>query len=95
MTTRRSFLASILATGLAPAIGHAGILMPVKKIITTPFLFLSTGGAPVLHSGLNEAYHVLYRYTDKTAQTYEEVCGLRAMCVERLGIYGYIGASTL
>lgn len=29
---RRSFLASMLAAGMAPAIGHAGILMPVKKI---------------------------------------------------------------
>lgn len=29
---RRGFLAGILASGFAPAIGHAGILMPVKKI---------------------------------------------------------------
>jgi hypothetical protein len=32
--TRRGLLKGILAAGFAPAIGHAGILMPVKKIIT-------------------------------------------------------------
>lgn len=30
---RRGLLQGILAAGLAPAIGHAGILMPVRKII--------------------------------------------------------------
>jgi len=33
MTTRRSFLSSILAAGMAPAAVGSGILMPVKKII--------------------------------------------------------------
>lgn len=31
---RRGFLGAILAAGVAPAIGHAGILMPVRKIVT-------------------------------------------------------------
>lgn len=30
---RRGFLAAILASGIAPAFGHAGILMPVRKLI--------------------------------------------------------------
>lgn len=30
---RRSFLGSILATGMAPVVVNAGVLMPVKKII--------------------------------------------------------------
>lgn len=41
---RRGFLAGILAAGYAPAIGHAGILMPVKKIVepaVLPFRFSS------------------------------------------------------
>lgn len=33
LTTRRSFLGSILAAGMAPAIVKAEILMPVRKII--------------------------------------------------------------
>jgi hypothetical protein len=31
--SRRGFLGAILASGIAPAVGTAGILMPVKKII--------------------------------------------------------------
>lgn len=38
MTTRRSFLGSILAAGMAPAIVKAEILMPVRKIIVPPTL---------------------------------------------------------
>ncbi|MGE4243704.1 twin-arginine translocation signal domain-containing protein [Ramlibacter sp.] len=33
MTTRRSFLAGILAAGVAPAAVGSGILMPVRKIV--------------------------------------------------------------
>ncbi len=41
MTTRRSFLSSILAAGMAPAAVGSGILMPVKKIIAPiPDLFV-------------------------------------------------------
>lgn len=40
MTTRRSFLASILAAGMAPAAVGSGILMPVKKIIAPWFLVI-------------------------------------------------------
>ena len=36
MTPRRSFLRSILAAGMAPAICKAEILMPVRKIIVPP-----------------------------------------------------------
>lgn len=36
MTTRRSFLASILAAGMAPAAVGSGILMPVKTIVRLP-----------------------------------------------------------
>jgi hypothetical protein len=34
MLNRRSLIAGILASGFAPAIGHAGILMPVRKVWT-------------------------------------------------------------
>lgn len=36
MTTRRGFLAGIIAAGMAPAIAKSGILMPVKKIFVPP-----------------------------------------------------------
>jgi hypothetical protein len=39
MTTRRSFLGSILAAGMAPAIVKAEILMPVRKIIVPPPIY--------------------------------------------------------
>lgn len=38
MMNRRGFLGAILASGMAPAIGHAGILMPVRSIILPPRL---------------------------------------------------------
>lgn len=37
MTTRRTFLGSILAASMAPAIVKAEILMPVRKIIVPDF----------------------------------------------------------
>lgn len=43
MTTRRTFLANILAAGVAPAAVGSGILMPVRRIITDPWLgFIDT-----------------------------------------------------
>lgn len=33
MTTRRSFIASILAAGAAPAVARSGVLMPVRSLI--------------------------------------------------------------
>ena len=33
MTTRRTFIASILAAGAAPAIARSGVLMPVRSLI--------------------------------------------------------------
>lgn len=36
MSTRRGFLGSILAAGMAPAAIGSGILMPVRKIIAPP-----------------------------------------------------------
>ena len=36
MTSRRSFLSSMLAAGMAPAIVKAGILMPTKPTIWVP-----------------------------------------------------------
>ncbi len=36
MTTRRGFLASILAAGVAPVVIGSGILMPVRKLWVPP-----------------------------------------------------------
>ncbi len=36
MTTRRGFLAGILAAGFAPAAIGSGILMPVKQLLLSP-----------------------------------------------------------
>lgn len=33
MTTRRSFIASILAAGAAPGVARSGVLMPVRSLI--------------------------------------------------------------
>lgn len=33
MTTRRSFIASILAAGAAPAVARSSVLMPVRSLI--------------------------------------------------------------
>lgn len=33
MTTRRSFMAAMLAAAVAPAVARSGVLMPVKQII--------------------------------------------------------------
>jgi len=38
--TRRGFLQAILAAGVAPAVIDSGVLMPVRKIVTSPPLII-------------------------------------------------------
>jgi hypothetical protein len=65
---RRGLLSSILATGMAPAIGHAGILMPVRKIITPAPLSLGVDW------GAGDQLAGMLRYTDRlTASDVEDV----------------------
>ena len=47
MTTRRGFLASILAAGVAPAAVGSGILMPVRQIVV-PWQEETVGGMVML-----------------------------------------------
>jgi hypothetical protein len=49
MTTRRGFLAGIIAAGTAPAIAKSGILMPVKKI-ALPFHGMTESGFGYLNT---------------------------------------------
>lgn len=44
MSTRRGFMASILAAGFAPAAVGSGVLMPVRKVLAAPQVW-------VLHAG--------------------------------------------
>lgn len=77
MSTRRGFLSGILAAGFAPAIGHAGILMPVRKLITPPaFGAMWTDDAPLFASGvldnggfwvrIGNVVHIHARFTVET-----------------------------
>lgn len=42
MSTRRGFLAGILAAGVAPALCKAGVLMPVRELIVPRYVFRSS-----------------------------------------------------
>ncbi len=50
---RRSFLSSILAAGIAPAVVGSGILMPVRKIVVPTETWLYTENmAPYVHAAI-------------------------------------------
>lgn len=67
MSTRRGFLASILAAGFAPAALGPGILMPVKKIIV-PDLVLGRGYTESIFHVDELAYHREAEITDVIVQ---------------------------
>jgi len=93
MTTRRSFLASILAAGMAPAAVGSGILMPVKKIAAPPLLM--TDITMTLVEYVNDGWrriqgygHIqpLYPSQDEMAR----LIGERMRLVQDLTIYGVL-----
>lgn len=52
MTTRRSFMAGILAAATPPGFVRAGVLMPVAPLIVRPLdLFSVLGGPPYMGDG--------------------------------------------
>lgn len=53
---RRGFIGSILAAGTAPWIAKAGVLMPVKKVITSEYfdgpLILASNGVWIMQGSI-------------------------------------------
>lgn len=59
MTTRRGFLASILAAGVAPAFVGSSVLMPVRKIVA-PEIWVPSKADPLGQRGYINAQ--LYKF---------------------------------
>ncbi len=61
---RRSFLSSILAAGIAPAVVGSGILMPVRKIIVPPLVINRIPGVTPTLGDVRERFSRVYLAAD-------------------------------